>query len=174
MGLTQMIADTIFQVRGLFTSQRGSAWHCYIGRWLSKIGKHAFSTCRPGKTNKNFRTIFEFRTSVTISSLLDQLLPNLRGMLRLCHRTQLSYRNCTFIKSQDGGRCHLEFLKFVVISILMDQSSPNLVRTLRICQRRNCQIKIAYSPKLKMAAAAVLSFEHLLPFLYYWTNPHQV
>ena len=33
------------------------AWQCYIGRWLS-IGKHAFSTCRPGKTNVSFKTIF--------------------------------------------------------------------------------------------------------------------
>jgi len=35
------------------TSQRGSAWHCYIGRLLSK-GKMSFSTFRPGKTNEYF------------------------------------------------------------------------------------------------------------------------
>jgi len=37
------------------TSQRGSAWHCYIGPLLS-IGKMRFSTFRPGKTNKYFVT----------------------------------------------------------------------------------------------------------------------
>jgi len=37
------------------TSQRGSAWHCYIGRLISK-GKMRFSTSRPGKTNEYFGT----------------------------------------------------------------------------------------------------------------------
>jgi len=36
------------------TSQRGSAWHCYIiGRLISK-GKMRFSTFRLGKTNEYF------------------------------------------------------------------------------------------------------------------------
>ena len=39
------------------TSQRGSAWQCYIGRWRSK-GKPAFFYCRPAKTNDNFKTNF--------------------------------------------------------------------------------------------------------------------
>jgi len=37
------------------TSQLGSAWHCYIGRLLSK-GKMHFTTSRPGKTNEYFGT----------------------------------------------------------------------------------------------------------------------
>jgi len=37
------------------TSQRGSAWHCYIGPLLS-IGKMRFSTSRPGITNEYFVT----------------------------------------------------------------------------------------------------------------------
>jgi len=36
-------------------SQRGSAWHCYIGRWLYK-GKMLFSSSRPGKANEYFGT----------------------------------------------------------------------------------------------------------------------
>jgi len=35
------------------TSQRGSAWHCYIGPLLS-IGKKQFSTSQSGKTNEYF------------------------------------------------------------------------------------------------------------------------
>ena len=35
-------------------------------------------------------------------------------------------------------------------------------------------IKNAYAPKLKMAAAAILNFGNRLPFIYYWTNPHQI
>jgi len=35
------------------TSPRGSAWHCYKGRLLSK-GKMLFSTSRPGKTNEYY------------------------------------------------------------------------------------------------------------------------
>jgi len=38
-----------------FTSQRGSAWHCYLGRLISK-GKMPFSTFWPGKTNEYFGT----------------------------------------------------------------------------------------------------------------------
>jgi len=37
------------------TSQRGSAWHCYIGRLLS-IGKMQFSTSWSGNTNEYFVT----------------------------------------------------------------------------------------------------------------------
>ena len=40
------------------TRQRGSAWQCYIGRWLCR-GKHVFSTCRPEKTIRNYQTIFQ-------------------------------------------------------------------------------------------------------------------
>ena len=39
---------------------------------------------------------------------------------------------------------------------------------------RNCHIKNAHSSKFKMAAAAILNFENVLPFLHYWTNPHQI
>jgi len=40
---------------GIITSQRGSAWHCYIGCLLFK-GKMLFSTSRPGKINEYFGT----------------------------------------------------------------------------------------------------------------------
>jgi len=39
----------------IITSQRGSAWHRYIGRLLSK-GKMLLTTPRPGKTNEHFGT----------------------------------------------------------------------------------------------------------------------
>jgi len=42
------------------TSQRGTAWHCYIGRLLSK-GKMLFSTSRPGQTNEYFGTKLDRR-----------------------------------------------------------------------------------------------------------------
>ena len=41
----------------LITSQRGNAWQCYIGRWLS-VGKHAFFHLSARKTLGNFRTKF--------------------------------------------------------------------------------------------------------------------
>ena len=56
-GVLKQNNSQIQEEQPVFTSQRGSAWQCYIGRWLS-IGKHAFSTCRPGKTNVSFKTIF--------------------------------------------------------------------------------------------------------------------
>jgi len=37
------------------TNQRSSAWHCYIGRLISK-GMMRFSTSWPGKTNEYFGT----------------------------------------------------------------------------------------------------------------------
>ena len=40
--------------------------------------------------------------------------------------------------------------------------------------KRNCFVKDAYLPKVKMAAATILYFEKLWLFLYYWTNPHQI
>jgi len=45
------------------TSQRGSAWHCYIGPLLS-IGKMRLSTSRRGKTNEYFVTKLGRRDSV--------------------------------------------------------------------------------------------------------------
>ena len=51
------LTSSAVEKRMCIASQRGNAWQCYIGRWLS-IGKHAFSTCRPGKTNVSFKTIF--------------------------------------------------------------------------------------------------------------------
>jgi len=45
------------------TSQHGSAWHCYIGPFLS-IGKMRFSTSRPGKTNTYFVTKLGRRNNV--------------------------------------------------------------------------------------------------------------
>jgi len=49
----QTLTGAINQTQNdLITSQHSSAWHCYIGRWLSK-GKMLFSTSRHiyGKTN---------------------------------------------------------------------------------------------------------------------------
>jgi len=37
------------------TSQRGSEWHCYIGRLISR-GKMRFSTSLHGKNNEYFKT----------------------------------------------------------------------------------------------------------------------
>jgi len=45
----------IYNIYMYITSQRGSAWHCYIGPLFS-IGKMRFSTSRPGKTNEYFVT----------------------------------------------------------------------------------------------------------------------
>ncbi len=44
----------------MITSQRGSAWHCYIGRWLSK-GKHAFFRLSPRKNQWKFWNHFWHR-----------------------------------------------------------------------------------------------------------------
>ena len=40
--------------------QRGSAWQCYIGRWLS-IGKHAFFHLSAWKNHRKFRNYFWHR-----------------------------------------------------------------------------------------------------------------
>ena len=48
----------------IITSQRASAWQCYIGRWLS-TGKHAFYHLSAWKTNGNCRTNFGIRNSVS-------------------------------------------------------------------------------------------------------------
>jgi len=42
-----------FHIACGITNQRGSTWHCHIGRSISK-GKRRFSTSRPGKTNEYF------------------------------------------------------------------------------------------------------------------------
>ena len=42
--------DNVFDIITIITSQRGSAWQCYIGRWLS-IGKHAFIHLSPWKSH---------------------------------------------------------------------------------------------------------------------------
>jgi len=47
----------------LITSQRGSAWHCYIGRLISK-GKMRFFTSQPGKTLEYFETKLSTRDNV--------------------------------------------------------------------------------------------------------------
>ena len=45
------------------TSQRGSAWQCYIGHWHS-IGKHAFFHLSAWKNQGNFATNFGIRNNV--------------------------------------------------------------------------------------------------------------
>ena len=47
------------------------------------------------------------------------------------------------------------------------------MRILQIQYRTQLHVANAYSPKFKMAAAANLDYEKLLPFLYYLTNSHQ-
>ena len=81
-------------------------------------------------------------------------------------------RKCIF---QDGCRRHLGFQITATISLLVDQSS--LYFLLEGCEsnvERNCRVENANLPKFKMATAAILNFEKLLPFLHYWTNSHQV
>jgi len=56
----------------LITRQRGCAWHCYIGRLLSK-GKMCFSTSRPRNTNEYFGTKLEG----VITSVRSTNSPNL-------------------------------------------------------------------------------------------------
>ena len=115
-----------------------------------------------------------FRKSVAISFLSDQSSLNLMGMLRIWHRTQLLYKKCTSTKIPGGGRHHLEFRKSVAISLLMNQSTPKLMRMLRICHRTHLSYQKCSITKIEMAAAAILNFESLLPFLCSWTNIHQI
>ena len=91
------------------------------------------------------RRHLEFRKLVAISLILDRSLPNLVGILKLRHITQLLLQKCIFTKIQDGGHRLLEFWRSVAISILLNQSSPNLVGMLKIWQRtqmvhQNCII----------------------------------
>jgi len=53
-GCAQPVSATITSFL-IITSQPGSAWHCYIGRLISK-GKMHFLNSRPGKTNEYFET----------------------------------------------------------------------------------------------------------------------
>ena len=79
-----------------------------------------------------------------------------------------------FTKFQDGGFRHLEFWEFVAISLLLDQFLPSLVGLLRIWHKTQLSCQNPYSSKFKMAAAAILNFEKLLPFLHNWTDPHHI
>jgi len=56
----------------LVKSQRGSAWHCYIDRLLSK-GKMRFSTPRPGKP----MNILQPNWAGVITSVRSTYSPNL-------------------------------------------------------------------------------------------------
>ena len=76
--------------------------------------------------------ILKIKKSVAISLLLGQSSPNLMGMLKICHKTQVSNQKRTFTEVQDGGRRRLEFQKSVAIPLLLDQSSPSLVGMLKI------------------------------------------
>ena len=86
---------------------------------------------------------------------------------------QLLDQQGIFNKNQDGGRRHLDFQKSVAISWLLDQSWPNWMGMLRIWQQTQLLDQKWILAKTKMAAAAILNFEKLLPFLHYWTNPHR-
>jgi len=59
---TTGISSVYMQLRAI-TSQRGSAWHCYIGPLIS-IWKMRFSTSRPGKTDEYFVTKLGRRDNV--------------------------------------------------------------------------------------------------------------
>jgi len=56
----------------LITSQRGSTWHCYIDRLISK-GKMRFSTSQPGKP----MNILEQNLASVIMSVRSKNSPNL-------------------------------------------------------------------------------------------------
>ena len=97
------------------------------------------------------RRHLEFRNSISISLLLNQSSPNLMGMLRICHRTQLSYKKCTFTKIQDGGRRHLKNRKSVAISLVLDQCSPNLWESWESDKKRNCFFEMMIFTKVQDA-----------------------
>jgi len=58
----------------IITSQRGSTWHCYIGRWLSR-GKILLSTSRPGKTHEYFKTKLERTNSPNLVQISYIMAP---------------------------------------------------------------------------------------------------
>ena len=74
----------------------------------------------------------EFRKSVAISSLLDQLTSNLTELLGIWRRTQLLPENRILTKIRDSGRRHLEVRELVAFSVLLYQSSPKLMGIISI------------------------------------------
>ena len=54
------------------TSQRGSAWQCYIGRWLCR-GKHAFFHLSPWKNHQKFSNQF-WQTWLRLGDLQAHLI----------------------------------------------------------------------------------------------------
>ena len=80
-------------------------------------------------------------------------------------------RKCIF---QDGCRRHPAFPINATIPLLMNQSPPNLIGMLRIRHGTQLSCQNSYIPKFKMAAAAFLNFQKLLPFLDYLFDLHQI
>ena len=87
--------------------------------------------------------------------------------LLLCWQTHIH-------KFQDSTCRHLEFRKKFAVSSLLDWSAPNLVRMLQILYRTHCLVENAHSTIHKMVAAAIVNSEKLSPFLYHWTDHHQI
>ena len=113
-----------------------SWWECWES--ATKRNCHIENVYRTfTKTQDGGRRHLEFRKSIAISFLLDQSSWTLVVMLRISHRTQLSYCKCLCTKIKDGGRRYLECRKGVAISLLLDQSSPNPTGIMRIWKKRN-------------------------------------
>ena len=94
--------------------------------------------------------------------------PKLMAILKIHYRTQLSRRKRTFTQVQPPPSW---ISKMFAIPLLFDQFSPNLVGILQLRQLRFrkhlCSWKWAKGSHLKMAAAAILSFEKMWLFQYY-------
>jgi len=89
---------------------------------------------------------------------------------------------CTLYGSKDhvpidtravSGFGAFKFRKTVTISLLFDQSSLILVEYCYLDLEHINNVEKAKYPQFKMAAATILDFEKLLPYLYYLTDLHQ-
>ena len=102
----------------------------------------------------------EFRKIVAISSLFDQCVRNLVGMLRIWYGTHCIVLKRKFIRSQVSVCRHLELRRNSAIPSLFDLFSPNLVGMLQIrCWMQLLSRKWAQGLNSKMAAAAILIFK---------------
>ena len=52
--------------------------------------------------------------------------------------------------------------------------SPTFDRICKVNLERSRCVENAHFRKVKMAASVILNFEKILPFLYFYTNPHQI
>ena len=87
-----------------WTNRHNIWWEC----WESDIDRnYCIKNAYLRKFKMAAAAFYEFWKSVAISLLLNQSSPNLVGMLRIWHRTQMLHQHCIITKSQDGGGRHL-------------------------------------------------------------------